>query len=86
MEYPLKIENVGEDIYGLMSRGHHEFKAFEELVKHEKPSWFKSLGYPVHTYFKNAFGYYIECAPKTRGCFPVTYITEGQREVLITKE
>lgn len=86
MKYPLSLENIGEDVYSLMSRGHHDLKEFDALVKKEYSSWFKCLGHPEHAYFKQVFHRYVECKPETRGCFPVTYVTEGRREILTTKE
>ena len=71
------MENIGSDIYTLMSRGHHVLEVFDELVKSEYSYWYKSLGKPEHLYFKRVFNRYVECESTTKGCFPVTYITEG---------
>lgn len=79
--YPLKIENIGEDDYKLMSRGHHNFKDFMKIIS-EYRNW--SMGFPIHIWFKavptRKQGYnciYVEVNNKTRGAFPVTYTQEA---------
>lgn len=76
-DYLLVLENIGTDVYTLMSRGHHDFECFKLQVDQHYPSWVKFLGRPKHLYFKRVFNKYIECTPETRGCFPVTFVTEG---------
>lgn len=76
-KYPLCIENIGSDVYALMSRGHHDLVEFEKAVEVEYSSWAACLGSPCHIYFKRVFNKYVECSPETKGSFPVTYITEG---------
>lgn len=77
-EYCLRLENIGTDVYTLMSKGHHDLEKFKTLVNEEFPSWVRHLGKPEHIYFKRVFDRYIECESNTRGSFPVTYITEGE--------
>lgn len=83
--YRLQIENVGEDDYILMSRGHHEFKEFMAAVKEAHTSW--PMGQPEHKWIKavptRREGYkciYSECDPDTRGAFPATYCYESYGE------
>ena len=78
--YPLEIENIGEDTYQLMSRGHHDFNEFMEAVKKSKPTW--PMGKPSHIYFKATprdgyTAWYSECEKGTRGAFPATYTSEA---------
>lgn len=75
--YELNLENIGTDVYTLMSRGHHNFDEFMELVNKEFPSW--KLKNPVHLYFKNVFGRFIECDKLVKGSFPATYVDECLR-------
>lgn len=77
-QYPLELENIGQDVYTLMSRGHHDLEVFKIAVKDNYPSWVKSLGKPIHTYFKRVFNQYIQCSSDTKGCFPATLISEGE--------
>jgi hypothetical protein len=83
--YPLKIENVGEDDYMLMSRGHHDFKQFMEACYIAHPNW--SMGNPVHIWFKSTPDRrseyscrYTEVSENVRGAFPVTYTVEAYGE------
>lgn len=48
-EYPLELENVGGDVYMLMSWGHHDFDTFMKAVKEAYPTW--PMGAPTHEYF-----------------------------------
>lgn len=81
-KYSLSLENIGTDVYSIMSRGHHDLEKFNELVRREYPSWFPLLGNATHLYFKRVFNKFVECTKETRGCFPVTYITEGKRTMV----
>ena len=83
-EYPLIIENVGDDTYMLMSRGHHNKFRFMEEVRKEY-SW--PLGYPEHLWVKatphvtgNKTCLYHFCNSEVRGSFPVTFVSEAYGE------
>lgn len=81
--YPLDIQNVGEDIYMLMSKGYHDPHEFMKAVTDEGYDW--PLGWPTHEWVrtipapKNS-GYafiYIKAEPGSRGAFPATYAREA---------
>ncbi|MDR6381780.1 hypothetical protein [Paraburkholderia caribensis] len=82
-EYPLDIENVGEDTYIVMSRGHHDPHAFMRKVREEGYDW--PLGMPSHRWVKmtpaNDGGehscFYNFVDEGTRGAFPATYAHEA---------
>lgn len=83
--YALKIENVGEDVYILMSRGHHDSERFMEACHAAYPTW--PMGHPVRTYWKSVptrrDGYkciYSEVEPTVLGAFPVTVSYEDYSE------
>lgn len=85
-EYPLELENIGEDSYCLMSRGHHNLDAFMEKVSEEYPSW--KMGKPEHTYFKvvpDKTGeysvWYTQVPKETKGCIPVTVTDEAHGDM-----
>ena len=79
--YPLNIENIGEDVYTLMSRGHHDIHEFMKAVRSAGYRW--PLGVPEHTYFHATpppdgySAWYSECPSGTRGSFPVTTVVEA---------
>lgn len=79
--YPLKIENVGEETYMVMSRGHHEKHTFMEAVREAGYDW--PLGAPLHLWYKatpnNETGgsTYNEVTKDARGCFPATLSVEA---------
>lgn len=80
--YPLEIENIGDDIYTLMSRGHHDPHEFMRKVREEGYTW--PLGMPTHLWFRTTpdstgdhVCIYSEAKPGSRGAFPVTYATEA---------
>lgn len=80
---PLKIENIGEDIYTLMSRGHHDIHEFMRAVRRDGYDW--QLGIPSHTWFHavpHAEGgcIYHESISGARGAFPVTVAYESCHE------
>lgn len=91
-KYDLEIENVGEDTYMVMSRGHHNSDMFmEEVRKHY--DW--PLGYPEHLWVKatpdstgNRSCLYHFVNSNVRGSFPVTFSTEayGQYSYEYVKE
>jgi hypothetical protein len=81
--YPLKLENWGEEVYILASRGHHDFTAFIQAIKDEYSTW--PMGAPEHTYMKAApcspqcgehRCHYVDAKKGMRGAFPVTYSSE----------
>ena len=79
--YPLEIENIGDDTYRLMSRGHHDPAEFMRKVR-EDYDW--PMGMPIHLWFRavpDASGEcicrYVEARPGGRGVFPVTYAHEA---------
>jgi len=80
--YPLIVENVGEDTYVLMSKGHHDPHAFMRTVRADY-SW--PLGFPTHEWMRAVpaprnSGYrclYVEAKPGSRGAFPCTYTREA---------
>ena len=82
--YPLVIENIGDDTYKVMSKGHHPFDVFMEAAVAAYPRW--GLGRPCHTWFRYTpqsdpdgygEGYYHEAEPHGRGAFPVTFVAEA---------
>ena len=83
--YPLEIENIGEDVYKLMSRGHHDIHAFMRKAR-EEYDW--PLGVPVHVYMKtrpapkgSGFNCLYNAVPSgTRGAWPATYVSEAWHE------
>lgn len=80
--YPLEIENVGTDIYTLMSRGHHDLDAFMRQVRADGYEW--PLGMPKHIWLRcipPSDGYvtwYVEAQAGARGAFPATQCWESQ--------
>lgn len=82
--YPLEIENIGDDTYALMSRGHHDIDEFMNKVR-ESYSW--PLGWPEHIWFKavpdrtgNLKCRYVESSQGRPGAFPVTFVQEAYGE------
>ena len=82
--YPMYIENIGDDEYQLMSRGHHDVHNFMGKVRADGYNW--PLGMPRHTWFRvmpvdgGESSAYIEATAGGRGAFPVTCVTEGYGE------
>ena len=84
--YPLNVENVGEDTYILMSRGHHDVHEFMRAVRADGYTW--PLGMPTHEWMRAIpapanSGYrclYVEAKPGSRGAFPATYVREAWGE------
>lgn len=80
--YPLGVENVGEDTYILMSKGHHDVHEFMRAVRADY-SW--PLGMPTHEWTRAIpapanSGYrclYVAAKPGARGAFPTTYVREA---------
>lgn len=83
--YPLDVENVGEDTYILMSKGHHDVHEFMRSVRGDY-QW--PLGMPTHEWMRAIpapanSGYrclYVEAKPHSRGAFPATYVREAWGE------
>ena len=84
--YKLDVENVGEDTYILMSRGHHDVHEFMRAVRADGYTW--PLGMPTHEWMRaipapKDSGYrclYVEAKPHARGAFPATYAREAYGE------
>ena len=81
-DYPLIIENWGDDVYAVGSKGHHDPDLFMQKVKDEEYDW--PLGVPQHIFFKavpDSTGErrtsYIVSTEKTRGAFPATLSVEA---------
>ena len=84
-QYALEIENVGEDVYMLMSRGHHDPHEFMRKVRAEGWTW--PLGMPTHEWMKvtptridGLRCMYSIVTQGTRGAIPVTYAREAWNE------
>jgi hypothetical protein len=80
--YPLELQNIGEDVYVLMSKGHHEPHEFMRAVRAAGYNW--PLGMPNHTYARTVpdrTGEYICRYAFTvepgRGTYPVTLVSEA---------
>lgn len=83
--YPLKIENVGNDVYMLLSRGHHDIHVFMGQVRADGFDW--PLGVPEHCWMKTVpdnTGEYAAryCIVKagTPGAWPATQVMEAYGE------
>lgn len=80
--YPLEIENIGEDVYILISRGHHDIHEFMRKVR-EDYDW--PLGVPQHVWMKtrpapkdSGFRCFYDPVPEgTRGAWPATHVQEA---------
>ena len=80
--YPLEIENIGDDVYVLISRGHHDIHQFMRKVR-EDYNW--PLGVPAHIHMKTrpapkGSGYrcFYDVVPAgTRGAWPATHVSEA---------
>ena len=82
--YPLEIENIGEDVCILISRGHHDVHEFMRKVR-EDYDW--PLGMPTHVYMKTrpskdpGYRCFYDIVPKgTRGAWPATHTQEAWGE------
>jgi len=78
-DYPIEIENAGDDTYIVMSRGHHDPHEFMRKVREDGYDW--PLGMPTHHWVKMTpvpDGYRYHFVIKgTRGAFPATYAHEA---------
>lgn len=82
---PDDIENIGDDTYRLMARGHHDVHAFMRAAREAGYDW--PLGMPRHIWFRavpdntgNCTCRYYEAKPHARGAFAVTYVHEAYGE------
>lgn len=83
--YGLEIENVGEDVYILISRGHHDMHGFMRKVREEGYDW--PLGVPKHVWMKtrpsrnSGYRCFFDVVPEgTRGAWPATHVQEAWGE------
>lgn len=82
--YPLSINNVGDNTYMLLSKGHHDIHEFMKAVRKQGYDW--PLGMPEHVWLKavpnNANGghSYFHCKQDTTGSFPATFVSEAYGE------
>lgn len=94
-QYPLEIENVGDDTYIVMSRGHHDPDEFMRAVREYGSDW--PLGMPEHKWARSVptrdphrTCIYVFTEPHARGAFPCTYAWEAygeeQYEAIKTKQ
>jgi hypothetical protein len=82
-QYELDIQNVGEDVYMLMSKGHHDPHVFMAQARADGYEWL--LGTPTHEWVRktpapkdSSFSYLLTTAePNSRGAFPATYAREA---------
>lgn len=84
-DYPLEIQNVGEDDYMLMSKGHHELKGFMSEVRRQGYDW--PLGMPEHLWAKTVpnsvdgvGSIFVIVDKDTRGAWPCTLTCEAYGE------
>ncbi|HGO6110824.1 TPA: hypothetical protein ACK3RV_005679, partial [Burkholderia cepacia] len=81
-EYPLEIENVGDDVYMLMSAGHHDPHVF---MRHARSEGYDCpLGMPTHQWVKRTpakggdHSCWYHIVPEgARGAFPAPYAHEA---------
>lgn len=82
--YPLDLENIGGDVYSLMSKGHHDQHDFMRQVRADGCDW--PLGMPKHIWLRcipPPEGYstwYVEAKEGARGAFPATQCWEAWRD------
>lgn len=80
--YPLILENWGEDEYLIISRGHHDLEEFRKEVNKDYEELGNFFEDAYHTYFKATprdgyVAWYTQCTKETRGAFPATVAQEG---------
>jgi len=80
--YPIEIDNVGDDTYALLSKGHHDPHVFMSKAREDGYDW--PLGMPEHIWMRKVpcrSGYfdflYIEAKQGQRGAFPCTFVSEA---------
>lgn len=81
-EYPLELENWGDQQYLVISRGHHDLDEFKKAVNKEYSSWGNFFEVAYHTYYKatpkdGCRAWYTPCSKGIRGAFPATVAQEG---------
>ncbi len=79
--YPLEVESIGEDVYIVISRGHHDIHEFMRAVRADY-SW--PLGVPTHIWMKTrpsrdpGYTCFYDVVPEgTRGAWPATHVQEA---------
>ena len=82
VDHSLEIESIGEEVYILISRGHHDIHDFMRKVRSEGWTW--PLGVPTHIWMKTrpsnnpAFNCFYDVVPAgTRGAWPATHVQEA---------
>lgn len=91
----IDIESVGEDVYILRARGHHDPHEFMRQVRADGYDW--PLGMPIQTYARTVPSrndeyhcFYVLCDKPGPGAYPVTYVQEAwgvdSYEALTAKE
>jgi hypothetical protein len=85
--HALEVQNVGDDTYIVMSKGHHDPHEFMRAVRADGYTW--PLGMPEHKWVravptKGKFRpcLYVFTEPHARGAFPATYAWEAHGENL----
>ena len=82
-KYPMDIKNIGDDVYVLMSKGHHDPHLFMQAVRGSGNQW--PLGMPEHVWMRaipspkgswNCCSY-VDAVPGSRGAFPATCAAEA---------
>lgn len=82
--YPLEIQNVGEDTYIVMSKGHHDPADFMAAVRADGYDW--PLGMPSHKWVKTVpcgsscgmhHCHYVLSDVPRKGWWPATYAHES---------
>lgn len=83
--YPLDVESIGEDVYIIISRGHHDIHEFMRVVRAEGFDW--PLGVPKHIWMKTRPSrdpgydcFYDVVSEGSRGAWPATHVQEAWGE------
>lgn len=82
--HQLDIENIGGDVYVLMSKGHHDPHEFMRHARAEGYDW--PVGMPEHIWMRcippppGYSTWYVEAKEGARGAFPATYASEAYGE------
>lgn len=84
-DYPLDVQNVGDDTYCVMSKGHHDSDVFMAKVREDGYDW--PLGNPKHVWVKTTpcntgeyQSHYNIVDEGTAGAWPATYSWEAYGE------
>ena len=80
-EYPLELNNWGEDDYIVGCKGHHAIIEFEQAIASESQFQGWPLGKPVHEWLKavphaERGTLYVNVNKDTKGAFPATVAYE----------